>query len=809
MISDETLTLLSQMTGKMVPADDARRLFLQLNGNNTFAPSALISGLLDALELRYDEKAQKADINDPDHIFADILARDKHTGYYIHPALRTLYLDFALARASLPNQDKHNFLILGDYFNLSSVNEAISRNSTNELMATICGIYLDSMTSAGVVNCLYHRSMGDEVTFIAVNTDAQKVQNGLKKAEKITGEFIKALGLERLRHKKYPKHTGAGLVAAMMPLKGDSNHRLLKQQLDEAIQTRKKNAGFSGWGLFRRQGVEPQQFHTRASEQRIDRILHKYRHYRVSSEFATDAGLTTSTRNTLNQATALLIGRAIAWPRDDRIEYLRRHHDNSKIMLRADIYNLGGLNAVYGHDGADHVKAHLVRILYGTIASYYHNEPRIFDCGGGIIDAVIDTMPQSQINNMIRAIQSNIYHQILSLSVSGYANAYNLSFAGEGNILLANLPHPKGEYSGTGLVMATHGVDRQYSLPEIIERLDKISNRTKMHQMTYLSHDENNIVWALQLNAPAEPVEIGPDRINPGAHYLPFTDALRDHLSADDLPNIFERPVGQICEILFGADMQAVLGFKKAIRLLQEKGIPDDDIEKIDSYTAMDAALRKLHAPPLSVVSTQNRPALIRDERSSFKTMTLAAKLEDLPESMIDMILQTQSSFRILKLIQPHGHLSVLDSVPVLKEEMTSPDISENTNIFSDRLYRLSRLFDRAFAVLTRDLPPSLRQALSEFSLDILMEMAAQFDRCDESELAKKIHSFVRKQGGTSMSKETRLREIEEAVRNLVGKLQGKLFNDTDMAFLRNRFENLLQQVKTSLDASKIGDRAV
>lgn len=808
MISDETLTLLSQMTGKMMPADEARKLFLQLNTQNTFAPSALVSGLLDALELRYDDTAQKADTNDPDHIFADILARDKHTGYYIHPALRTLYLDFALARASLPNQERKNFLMLGDYFNLSSVNEAISRNSTNELMATICGIYLDSLTSAGVVNCLYHRSMGDEVTFIAVNTDLQKVQNGLKKAEKITGEFIKALGLERLRHKKYPKHTGAGLVTALVPLKADSNHRLLKQQLDEAIHTRKKNAGFSGWGLFRRPGVEPQQFHTRASEQRIDRILHKYRHYRVSSEFAVEAGLATGIRSALNQATALLIGRAIAWPRDDRIEYLRRHHDNSKIMLRADIYNLGGLNAVYGHDGADHIKAHLIRILYGTVAAYYKNEPRIFDCGGGIIDAVIDAMPQPQINNMIRAIQSNIYHQILSLSVAGYANAYNLSYAGEGNIMLADLPHPKGEYSGTGLIMAAHNVDRQYSLPEIIERLDKISNRTKMHQLAYLSHDENNIVWALRLNQPPEPVEIGPDRMNPSPHYLPFTDALRDHLAAEDLPNIFERPVGQICEILFGTDMQAVLGFKKAIRLLQEKGISDDEIEKIDSYAAMDASLRKLNAPPLSVVSTQNRPALIRDERSSFKTMTLAAKLEDLPEIMIDMILQTQASFRILKLIQPHGHLSVLDSVSVLKEEMTAPDASENSGIFSDRLYRLSRLFDRAYAVLSRDVPPSLRQALSEFSLDILMEMAAQFDRSDESELAKKIQSFVRKQGGTSMSSAARLREIEESVRGLNGKLQGKLLTNTDLAFLRNRLETLVQQVKDSLEASKIGDRA-
>ncbi len=796
MISDETLSLLSQMTGRAVTAAEAQALFLRLNTENTFAPSALISGLMDALELRYDESSNTPLFDDPDHLFADILTRDKHTGYYIHPSLRTLYLDFAITRSGLPQQEKKNFLILGDYFNLSSVNEAIGRGTTNELMATICGIYLDCMTRSGVVDCLYHRSMGDEITLIAVNTEQAHVQKGLKLAEKTTGEFIRALGLERLRHKKYPKHTGTGLVMAMMSLKPNANNRTLKQQLDEAVLARKKSRGFSGWGLLRSRGVEPQQFHTRASEQRIDRVLYKYRSYRLTSEFSTDAQHTTTTRSGLNSTTALLVGRAIAWPRDDRIEYLQAHHNNSKIMLRADIYNLGGLNAIYGHDGADYVKSHLVRILYSTIAGHHRTEPRIFDCGGGIIDVVMDSLPQEQINAMIRAIQNNIYHQILALSIGGYANAYNLSFTGNGNVMMSQLPHPRGDYSGTGLIMAIHPVSEAYSLPEIIERLDKISNRTKMHEMAYLSHDDANIVWALPLNGPAEPIKIGPDRMQPDAHYLPFTDALRDYLRAEDLPGIFERPVGQICELLFGIDMQAVLGFKKAIRLLQEKSVADAAIEKIDSYKAMDDMLKGLHLPPLSVVSTQNRPAFVRDERAAFKTMTLAEKLENLPKGINALIVQTQACFRILHLAQLHGRLSPVDALPVLKEEISVPDLSAEEFTFSSCLYRFARLLDRGYAVLGRDTPTIVQHALTDYSLDILAHMASAFGNVNQALLAKKLHSFVHAQPGAYHAPANRLRILHEAVPALRDKLaQKRLLEEALLNALTTRFNSLLQQL--------------
>lgn len=795
MISDETLTILSQMVGRPITKPQAEGLLAQLNREDATAPAAMMSSLIEKLQLHFNIAGSTTDL---EPIFADILARDRYTGYYIHAALRMLYLDMAVLRAGQPGQENRNFLILGDYMNLSSVNDAIGRTTTNDVMATICGIYMDCMTRAGVVDWLYHRSMGDEVTFIILNTDSTKVLTGLDEARRVTDNFIRALGLEKLRHKKYPDRMGTGLVTACVALRSHMNHRTLKQQLDQDIQDAKKaRPARLSWLGFARRGIDPEQFHNRASETRVDKALHKYRHYRLSIQKAQENEAKSANTNGAGTATRnLLVGRAIAWPRDDRIDYLRAHHDNSKIILRSDIYNLAGLNAVFGHDGADHVKAHLIRILYASIATHDVTEPKIFDCGGGIIDMVINAMPSFHLHKMIQAIQSNIYYQVLSHRIADYANAYNLSFSGTGTQTLAELPHPRHENNGTGLIMATHLVEKGRSLPEIIERVDKISHRTKMHGFAYLWYDERDIVYGLGLNQPPEPIEIGPDRMQAGEHYLPFTDALRQHLREDDLPGIFERPVGQICEVLFGTDMQAVLGFKKAIRMLQEKNIADDIIETISSYSEMDARLKAADLPPLSVVSTQNRPALVLNERETFRTMALAEKLEGLPKTLSSLVLQGQACFRTLKIIQPHGHMAVEQAAQILAEEIAAAPTYAATvdaNMATEALVALARLLDWSFATLDKDMPDDLRYALRDYALETLRDLGNAFERVHEDSLGKKIKSLVWKQAEHPRDRLACLTIIDTHIPTILEKLERRhsIDNATHSA-LQERLEGLV-----------------
>jgi GGDEF domain-containing protein len=792
MISDETLTILSQLVGKSVTRPQAEDLFVTLNQQNATAPTAMISSLIENLQIQYNAIANPSDI---EPVFSDILARDRYTGYYIHAALRTLYLDMALVRSGQPGQENRNFLILGDYMNLSSVNDAIGRTTTNDVMATICGIYLDCMTRAGVVDWLYHRSMGDEVTFVILNTDSDKVLHGLDEARRITDNFVHAMGLENLNHKKYPDRTGAGLVTACITLKNHMDNRLLKKQLDAEIHEAKKaRPARKTWFGFSRHGIDPEQFHNRASETRVDKALHKYRHYRTAIQQTQEAETKTPGRNALNASRSLLVGRAIAWPRDDRIDYLHKHHDNTKVILRSDIYNLGGLNTTFGHDGADQIKAHLVRILYATIASHDVTEPKIFDCGGGIIDMVINAMPPFHLHKMVQAIQSNIYYQILSHRVVDYANAYNLSFSGDGACLLGALPHPRHENSGTGLVMATHNVETGRSLPEIIERVDKITHRTKMHNFAYLWHDERDHVFGLVLNQPPEPVNIGPDRLNTTEHYLPFTDALRQYLHEDDLPGIFERPVGQICEILFGTDMQAVLGFKKAIRMLQEKQIGDDIIDGIASYSEMDARMKAGGLPPLSVVSTQNRPALVLNERESFRTMALAEKLEGLPKTLSSLVLQAQACFRTLKIIQPHGRMPTEQAAQILIEEI---GFSSQQTAGLDALYALTRLLDRSFTTLYKDMPDDLRSALRDYALENLRDLALAFESVHENALSQKVKSFVWKQVEHPRDRVACLAILDAHIPEILEKMDKKHALDArHVSALQERLEGLVLTLK-------------
>ena len=807
MIAPETLVILSQMTNKDLANNDVESMFNELNMLESFAPGTIITSLVEMLQMRYGALAKGEQV---EAIFSDILARDRHTGYFIHGALRTLYLDFALTRSALPDQKDRNFLLLGDFMNLSNVNEAIGRNATNDMMATICGIYLHSMTRAGVVNWLYHRSMGDEITFIVTDTDREKLEDGLREAESITEEFVHSLGLERLRHKKYPDQNGTGLVTSFMPLTENTDHRTLKLQLDENIKEKKRSRRKFGqrfaWLGLHRKGVEPDQFHNRSSEQRVDKALHKSKYFRTMAQIYGDSNNKVGPRNPLNPAKTLLVGRAIAWPRDDRIEYLRYHHDNSKIMLRSDIYNLGGLNAVFGHDGADHIKSHLIRILYATIIAHENDEPKIFDCGGGIIDIVINTMAEEKLHKLVETMQNNVHHQILSHKVADYSREHHLTFSGNGNILISDLSHPKHEATGTGLVMATHPVEKSRSLPEIIERLDKITHRTKMHYFSYLWEDENNNIYAFPLNRFSDPVMIGKDRENKSDHYLPFTDALRHYMTHENLPLIFEKPVGQISETLFGTDMQAVLGFKKAIVLLQEKNIPDEEILAINSYEAMDARLRRETLPPLSVVSTQNRPAFTGNEREYFRTMTLAEKLEDLPTSMTSLILQAQAVFRTLKVIQPHGHLPGVQAIQVLEEELARFKIPVIDPVHPDEqltesLYGLARLIDLVCAALDKNMNNHLRQAFRDFSFEILRDLAGAFKEVGESFLSEKFRDYIAAYHPARTDRNTSMNQLKIELQQLFQLLLKK--KPLEQAALESLQQTLLKLLKILYSYSK------
>lgn len=801
MIANDTLIILRQLTGEDIDESRARELFrtvAQITSDSP-APHAMVAGLMETLQLQ--DRLTSA--NQPDYIFTDILARDKHTGYYIHSALRTLYLDYALIRAAQADVKHQPLLVLGDFLNLSSVNEALGRNVTNDVMATICGMYCDAMTRHGVVNWLYHRSMGDEVTFIVMDCGQSQVEAAMEAASAEVTEFVKMLGIERLRHKKYPNQSGTGLMTAVKPLLPDTDHRLLKQELDEMISEQKKQGKTT---LFNRVlGVEPEQFHNHASEQRVDKALHKYAHYRYLAQHTMD-GPTVQERSALNPVNALLTGRAIAWPRDDRIEFLRHHHDSSKMMLRADIYNLGGLNAVFGHDGADHIKAHYIRILFDAINTYDVEEPKVFDCGGGIIDVIFNIMSPHVLEKAICTIQNQIYFHVLQHSVAAYAERENLAYAGDGTVLLSALPHPRHEVEGTGLIMALHKVEADRLLPEIIERLDKITNRTKMHGFACLWFNENGQVSALMLNEPPDVSVIGMDRTNEASrHYLPFTDALSDHLNPEELPSIFERPIGQICEIVFGMDMQAVLGFKKAIRMLQEKNVDDDTIEAVSSYEAMDALLKQHDLPPLSVVSTQNRPALTLREREAFKTMTLAEKLEHLPKDLATLLLQIQAIFYSLKLLRPHGQLPFGQAQQVLIEELNN-DLSniqgdrEHDTVLTEGLWFLTRLYDRSYACLQRPWPEKLLRTWQDLCIGCLHDNLQRLRALNETSLASLLERYLATQDKSVILRQEALQNAATYYTDMIDHmLTQDIVTPEQAQQLEDRFNNLFKRLHRAL----------
>lgn len=116
----------------------ASTLFRDLSLQEASAPNAVITAMIELLQITYNPSGEGVSLAP---VFSELLSRDRFTGYYIHPALRMIYLDFAITRSGQPGQENRNFLIMGDYLNLSSVNEAVGRGTTNDVMATISGIF--------------------------------------------------------------------------------------------------------------------------------------------------------------------------------------------------------------------------------------------------------------------------------------------------------------------------------------------------------------------------------------------------------------------------------------------------------------------------------------------------------------------------------------------------------------------------------------------------------------------------------------------------------------------------------------------
>lgn len=791
MISSATKNIINQLVPKGKFTGDFEALFTQVfHELDDLTPNALIATLINTL-------AESEDGFNPSKVkdlVTDLLARDRHTGYFIHPSLKTIFFDFAKWAAVQPSKkgggkDRY-FIIHGDFMNLSSVNDAIDRLPTNDVMAIICGIYQKELQKV-VEGCLLsHRSMGDELAFIALKASKEDLEKAITQAEEITQNFVNALGLERLQHKKYEHKRGMGLVVAMHDLKTSKEDRAVKQALDASITKIKQTKPVNLAEL--EQGIEPGRLHNRSSERKVRKAIKAFKKYKIQL----DKDAIKRAPPSIQSLTQILNGHAISWPRDDRIEYLRKHHDGTKMMMRADIFNLAGLNEVFGNEGADQIKDHIIHILYDVMESRLA-QAHIFDCGGGIIDIVCSVMGDRAILDTACEIQQEIYDQILSKQIVEYAKVYDLPFNFDGKKKLSDIPHPRINAKGTGIIMAAHAVKPHRSLPEIIERLDKITNRTKMHGYAFLGYNSEQNVVGFQLNQKPEIRTLGKDGGEKNRHYLPFTRALKRHIHPDDIKEIFIRPIGQICEAVFGTDMQAVLGFKKAIRALQDVGIKDDDIEKIRTYDQMDIRLIATDLPPLSVVSTQKRPATMKRERESFMTMRLAEKLEGLPQGLTPYILETQAIFRLLKLLEPQGHHNADQSKRILLDELlAAPSSIVQDHQKARSLYDLAHLLDYGYACLEKDMPKKLVTSFDVYGRKTLYDIAQDMKSYGENSLAMLIEPHTMPPGGDLLRKDC-LEQIKIQSNDLIEKMtKEKIFHEDQIKQIKSQIDKGLDQIK-------------
>src|SRR5690606_36634857 len=102
-----------------------------------------------------------------------------------------------------------------------------------------------------------------------------------------------------------------------------------------------------------------------------------------------------------------------------------------------------------------------------------------------------------------------------------------------------------------------------------------------------------------------------------------------------------------------------------------------------------------------------------------------------------------------LKIMQAHGHLAPQQALQILLEEMDLIPNLANTHdaqASAEALYYVARMADRCSGALGREISDDLRDALRDYSLETLKDLAQAFEMIQEKLLAQKIKTFVREQ---------------------------------------------------------------
>ncbi len=287
------------------------------------------------------------------------------------------------------------FLVSADFANLSQLNDVVGRQNANDVVQAICAIYQNAISKLSPTTQAGFRVHGDEVAWILQgdNITDKDLIACLNGAEKEAQKFIRAAGLSTLQHPRHENVTGINLTTTFAGI--DKFSGSLAQTLNTL-----------DFQLSTTRDMMPKM--NRNTQPRRE-FLHEYYLHEVGTAVERSRQQGQPAQNTLPAGfePKLVVGEFTRSRREEMDAVKAAAGHDKSTLIRFNLYNLGGLNTLLGHDHVDEFIVRPMRdeIIAALKASAIPPENyAVYRREGGEFDVVI----KGDYGQMAEAVQAQV-----------------------------------------------------------------------------------------------------------------------------------------------------------------------------------------------------------------------------------------------------------------------------------------------------------------------------------------------------------------------------------------------------------------
>ncbi len=642
-----------------------------------------------------------------------------------------------------------SYLVSADFTNLMQLNDIIGRQKANEVMRTIAAIYQNTLATLPLTTRVSFRVHGDGINWVleGKNLSQEQVRACLTAAEKETQTFIEQAGLSRIQHKRYTNVAGVGLATSFSEINRSSGTLtdIRNEHAFELSMARNLVAN-----TVKNPLAAPEFLHEHYLAC-ATKALEAWSHKRISAPSLFPENFTVQP-----------IASKHTRSRREEMAFLKQIQNNGQAtLIRFNLYNLGGLNSLIGNDQVDGSILEPVRdYIRQQLASFPPEYRHIYERDGGVMDIIVPTQNEWLISELQRSVQTQVTTHIFGKSVTQFTKDNDLEredYDLAGDTLLANIPHKRGRLPGTGMISIAAPIIPQTPLDNVFQSLEAQQRLQEYHGIRYFerisidSTDVRGVLITQSSNSDLNAIHPSAARL-PGAEQNPYSWALANRFTQEQLADLLKKPVGMIYEALTGIPLQPVLNRQEIIFHLIDQGVDPARIKQhLSPRAAFDAFVRReMQEKKLRPVDIADRPSTRPHGHPEFLTFNLARTWGYIPaqlEGIDETLLQAQATIRTLgKLDLYKKGFRNVDSPALL------PDIRRRAHtILADAesktdVLRRSQLTDHVIEIARHEqaMPdPQIVLAGHSLVIDSMARITEDLERFDLFELAHEMRNLT------------------------------------------------------------------